>query len=703
MATIAVPRPIVPHRASSGIVTLSPPITLETIDTQQASCAIPIPNKHLPVCPTGPAPVQEPNTPPPSPARENDGRRPSLLHPPDRYTRLESGPLSIFSVNAAQVAAAIEYISGTSLPDPSQVFPWFHGLHPANNIQQAFFVAKRRTLRRTPSCLRGVTIVKADGNLAASRLKGAIAPHEFLQPGSEGEFIEADPKVGFSVRNFQIQAAKTAATSDIVVYGDDATMVRKLAWEIASAQSKWRQKHQHQGHPLPQYNTFICVDPFTKFEKKHSQVVAVDSAGQLTGAVLDFFHQERAEMYAMTKASEISHNVWLGPTPEPAGEEEQQYDVLVECSDLGRLNPAALQAIAEGSSDGVKRSYLDFPSSGSILPPTWSHDEADGILDTCKWIWHLAHGTLPPKEDADADGDSFMSDGSETTEVIKPSRPRKILIHCADGYTESTMLGIAYFSYSTGRPVPDAWLELHTVAKRNFFAYPTDVSLLHSLTTRLLRESPVCADKGLTEITKLVNNEPKWFASLDGSLPSRILDYMYLGNLGHANNPDLLKALGITQILSVGETTMWRDGELEQWGVDNVLLIQGVQDNGIDPLTDNFEKCLEFIERGRRNGTATLVHCRVGVSRSATICIAQVMRSMNLSFPRAYCFVRARRLNVIIQPHLRFAFELLKWEESLQTKHHARDKLFGTDESRRELEWGEVAREIALMNRPYAR
>lgn len=63
----------------------------------------------------------------------------------------------------------------------------------------------------------------------------------------------------------------------------------------------------------------------------------------------------------------------------------------------------------------------------------------------------------------------------------------------------------------------------------------------------------------------------------------------------------------------------------------------------------------ESSENGRKKGTATLVHCRVGVSRSATICIAEVMNEMGLSFPRAYCFVRARRLNVIIQPHLRFS------------------------------------------------
>jgi dual specificity MAP kinase phosphatase len=103
------------------------------------------------------------------------------------------------------------------------------------------------------------------------------------------------------------------------------------------------------------------------------------------------------------------------------------------------------------------------------------------------------------------------------------------------------------------------------------------------------------------------------------------------------------------------------------------------------------------IDRGKANGTATLVHCRVGVSRSATICIAEVMRSLGLSFPRAYCFVRARRLNVIIQPHLRFSYELLKWEEKLRRDSHPEGQF------RRELEWPEIAREVAAMNKPYAR
>jgi dual specificity MAP kinase phosphatase len=517
------------------------------------------------------------------------------------------GRLSLYKVDTDDVAAALDHLARQPMPDPAQVFPWLHGLHPGNGIQQAFFMARKRALRKTPPCLRGITLVKADGELNVARLKGAIAPHEFLQRGGPvAEFLDVDPKDGFSVRNFQIQAAKSAMTSDIIIYGDDDVAVRKLGWDVAAAQQRWRDKHEAQRHHLPWYNTFVCVSPFSEFEEKHPEIVSVNSAGLLTGNVLDFFHQERREMYEMTQASEFSHNVWLGPTPDSGSEEEQSYDVLIECSDLGRLNPAALQAISELADDETKQYHLDFPSSGSILPPTWSHAEADGILETCKWLYHLSHGTRPPpptepteqpSPDPDTDGDS---DTPMTTATPPPTiRPRKILLHCNDGYTESTMLAVAYHSYASGLPAPTAWLDLHTTHHRNIFAYPSDVGLLSALAPRLLQSSPATTNPHnipLSDLTTMLQqHEPRWFAGFDGSFPSRVLEYMYLGNLGHANNPDLLRALGIGQILSVGEQAMWRDGELEEWGVENVCLVKGVQDNGIDSLMDEFERCLEFV------------------------------------------------------------------------------------------------------------
>jgi dual specificity MAP kinase phosphatase len=609
MATIALTRPMPPHRASSGMSSLSSSISID-VDSLNNQAAQPhsqpaglVPNKHIPVCPPGP-PVASATPSPSPPPDESIQPQQSLLFPPDQYPRSEDGELAIYSIDPAGVAAAIDYIARQPLPDPSLVFPWFHGLHPGNHMQQAFFSQRRRVMRKTPCCLRSLTIVKADGQLQAARLKGAIAPDEFLQLGATSEFLDADPKEGFSVRNFQIQAAKTAMTSDIIVYGDDGAAVQKLAWSIAAAQQNWRDRHELEGIPLPVYNTFSCTADFSVFEESYPHIVSTDSEGRITGNVLDFSHQERTEMYAMTVASEISYNVWLGPTPEPNSEDEDAYDILIECSDLGHLNPRALRTLAETEIPSGRKIYLDFPSSGTILPPTWSQTEADAILESCKWIYHLAHGTAslsPPKPPAEfgclpiANGGDIAMTGELESTATATTQPKRILIHCADGYTESTMLGLAYFGYSTGSPIHDAWLNLHTTKKRNFFAYPTDVALLTSLSPRLLCESPLCAEKDFDTISALVQNRPRWFSALDGSFPSRVLDYMYLGNLNHANNPDLLKALGITQILSVGEMAMWQDGDLEAWGEENVCVVQGVQDNGIDPLTDEFERCLEFI------------------------------------------------------------------------------------------------------------
>lgn len=292
MTTIALTRPLPPHRPSSAIGSIST-IPLESISPSQA-----VPNKHIPTCPPGPASPGEPEDADLSPTIEDEhAAQPlSLLHPPRDFPVLESDSLRVYEIKAGEVASAIDYASRQPLPDPSLVFPWFHGLHSDNHIQQAFFVARRKALRKTPSCIRGLTVIKADGDLAVARLKGALAPREVLDSCSDPQFIDVDPKDGFSVRNFQIQATKSAMLSDIVVYGTDPRLVYNLGWDVAAAQLRWREKHEAEGHPIPEYNTFICVDPFKTFEDQYPQVVAVDSRGRLTGNVVDLFHQERKEM-----------------------------------------------------------------------------------------------------------------------------------------------------------------------------------------------------------------------------------------------------------------------------------------------------------------------------------------------------------------------------------------------------------------------
>ncbi|KAJ5098428.1 hypothetical protein N7532_005429 [Penicillium argentinense] len=646
----------------------------------------PIPNKHIPVCPTGPSPEVSPLD---SPVPKTQHDQPSsLLYPPDAFVRISRPPAAtVYALDGETLAAAMNHMASQPLPDPNQMFPWLHGLHADNHVQLGFFSSRKRASRRSPKCWRGITVVKLGGDLTKARIKGAISADEVLSPALR--FLMADPPEGFSVRNFQIQTAKLAAMSDIIVYGEDGASKSELlalAEDFATAQQAWRLKHDPT-QERPTYNTFVVTSTFAEFEKKFPSMVAIDAKGQITGEVMDFSQWERLEMRSMSQASEISANVWLGPTPDyllrPGAYEppkETQYDLLIEASDLASIpGPRFLGMIDKQLEDGPQR--MEFPSSGSIVLPSGNTREVEDLVNTVRWIYYLANPD-EPEEVPDHDGDVAMLHSNK--------KPRRVFIHCADGYTESSLLAVAYFMFAEGVPAHEAWLRLHCEKKRNFFTYPTDVALLSHIQPRLLQGSPVSHSLDTSSMW-----DPQWFLKMDGSLPSRILPYLYLGNLQHANNPELLDKLAINRVLSIGEPVSWTEEERVAWGPENLMYIDNVQDNGIDSLWQEIDRCLEFIEKGKRDGSATLVHCRVGVSRSASICIAEVMAAKGLSFPRAYCFVRARRLNVIIQPHLRFVYELLQWEELQMKKRNIPIK--------RELEWPTVAREIALLNKPYSR
>lgn len=216
----------------------------------------PVPNKHLPVCPPGTSSAASQNT-AQSAKEDGKGQLVSLLYPPDAFARVSNSP-PIYSINIVTLAAALEYWASQPLPDPNQVFPWLHGLHPENHLQLGFFTNRRRSLRRTPQCWRGITIVKVGGDMSTSRIKGAVAPDEILAP-SGWDFLSIDPREGFSVRNFQIQTAKLATLSDIVVYGQDGVSRKQLlevAERIATAQYRWRNKNDPD-RLLPGFHTFI--------------------------------------------------------------------------------------------------------------------------------------------------------------------------------------------------------------------------------------------------------------------------------------------------------------------------------------------------------------------------------------------------------------------------------------------------------------
>jgi len=214
-------------------------------------------NRHIPICSPGSAPV-------------NDGQlgigtcfeTSSLLHPPTLFSRFP-GPIPLYSIDANQLAAALRHAAQQPLASPQSVFPWMHGLHGDNGMQLAFFFTRKRTLKCQPH-LRAITLVKAGLDLSRARLKGSILAEELLDLSRlgnlEGKFIDIDPREGFSVRNFDIQTAKLATLSDIVIYGDETTpreMVINLAERLSKAQQAWREKFSTKKNKVLEYNTFV--------------------------------------------------------------------------------------------------------------------------------------------------------------------------------------------------------------------------------------------------------------------------------------------------------------------------------------------------------------------------------------------------------------------------------------------------------------
>lgn len=174
----------------------------------------------------------------------------------------------VYSIDAAVLAAALEGLAAQALPDPRQVFPWLHGLHPDNHAQLAFFIGRRKASKETPKCLRGITVVKANGDLTRAKLKGALGSEELLrvEDGKDPVFVESDPQLGFTVRNFHIQAAKMARLSDIVVYGTEGPedpQVRLIAERFATAQQAWAEQNTWKEPQAPKFNTFVISSEWT--------------------------------------------------------------------------------------------------------------------------------------------------------------------------------------------------------------------------------------------------------------------------------------------------------------------------------------------------------------------------------------------------------------------------------------------------------
>ena len=138
---------------------------------------------------------------------------------------------------------------------------------------------------------------------------------------------------------------------------------------------------------------------------------------------------------------------------------------------------------------------------------------------------------------------------------------------------------------------------------------------------------------------------------------------LYLGDLTDAAAlPRLREQLNIQQALTaLAELPESLRSAVKESGVTHTWC--NVRDVEEADIKSHFSKAIERIEAARQGGHAIFIHCSRGVSRSASLCIAYLMKTNGWSAKRARDAVEACR--PIILPNDGFVKCLLEFEKEL--------------------------------------
>jgi hypothetical protein len=146
--------------------------------------------------------------------------------------------------------------------------------------------------------------------------------------------------------------------------------------------------------------------------------------------------------------------------------------------------------------------------------------------------------------------------------------------------------------------------------------------------------------------------------SIGGSFEANnILDNIYLGGIGSANDYDTLKTLGITHIVSViaGFSPPYPDKF-------HYFILNALDTTNTD-LSEYFDITNNFIEDALDNNGKVLIHCMAGKSRSVTILAAYLIKNFGMSVKNALAAIKNKR--DIIEPNLFFINQLYEYYNKL--------------------------------------
>ncbi|OBA21949.1 hypothetical protein METBIDRAFT_10860 [Metschnikowia bicuspidata var. bicuspidata NRRL YB-4993] len=323
--------------------------------------------------------------------------------------------------------------------------------------------------------------------------------------------------------------------------------------------------------------------------------------------------------------------------------------------------------------------------------------------------------------------------------VIVKEHQQNALIHSYDGFSGTSFLLLGLGLLWRCDYVEEMALDLFRQPEFKLQLSFSEFLVLKSLEARIQLLKPqlqnatillpdLCSETGPILDQPLVRPADWLRSENETTFPDFIHKSLYLGSVSHASSTTLLSALQISKVVSIGEKPRWygalnctfrhdatpategpviepiylfNKGHSSVYEVqitspetrarlfhhnavpalDSFIYIHGLEDDGRDSMFLLFVGCPQWVQEklliSPDQKYKALVLCRIGVSRSATLCIASVMKHFHMSLVESFLYVRVRRLNVVIQPNLRLFYELFLYDEHLRSRRQQNDKKSG--------------------------
>ena len=142
---------------------------------------------------------------------------------------------------------------------------------------------------------------------------------------------------------------------------------------------------------------------------------------------------------------------------------------------------------------------------------------------------------------------------------------------------------------------------------------------------------------------------------------TKLLDYLYLGGQEVTTEKLVMKdTLKITHILNV---TIENDCHFRDDFQYMHIKLADSTDRAKADLHGILDQAYAFIEDARRCGGSVLIHCSVGMSRSASLALAYLMISQKMTLYQAFVHTKTKR--PVTAPNVGFMEQLIEYERSL--------------------------------------